>query len=243
MNGDQIGQTDDRMLYGAAASYERWLEAGPVQALVTAGTQVRYDNGRDRLFHAAQRERLAMCGGGKANPCNHTDNHILNAAAYVEADVVPHPRLHVRPGLRLDAFQWAVTDLDPGTAGDPMTTTGGRARTGIVSPKLSVELHESEQLTFFANGGYGFHSNDARAAVSTRGDGALARALGAEAGVRMKPARRARLSADVWYLHLASEQVWSGDPAAPSRRIRRAASASISRARSTPRAGWRSMRT
>jgi outer membrane receptor protein involved in Fe transport len=224
VNGDQIGQTDDRMLYGADAAYERWLEAGPVQALVTAGAQLRYDAVETSLFHAARRERLDMCFGAKANPCNHTDNHILNAAAYVEADVVPHPRLHVRPGLRFDAFQWTVTDLDPGTAGDPMTTTGGQARTGLVSPKLSVELHESEQVTFFANGGLGFHSNDARAAVATKGDGALARAIGGEVGVRMKPAERARLSADAWYLHLDSEQVWSGDnggtePSDPTRRF------------------------
>ena len=66
-------------------------------------------------------------------------------------------------------------------------------------------------MNFFINTGTGFHSNDARAAVSSRGQGALARAIGAEVGVRMKPAKTARVSADIWYLHLASEQVWSGD--------------------------------
>lgn len=209
--GDQIGQTDDRLLYGADATYERRLEAGGVQALVTAGAQVRYDDAETSLFHAAQRERLDMCFGQKANPCNHTDNHILNAALYAEADIVPAAFLHVRPGLRVDSFVWDVRDLDPGTAGDPMATTAGRASAGIASPKLSVELHESEQMTFFANGGYGFHSNDARAAVASKGQGALARAIGGELGARMKPHDRARVSADVWYLHLASEQVWSGD--------------------------------
>jgi hypothetical protein len=87
-----------------------------------------------------------------------------------------------------------------------------------------MELHESEQMTFFFNGGYGFHSNDARAAVSTKGAGALARAIGGELGVRMKPHHRARVAADAWYLHLASEQVWSGDnggtePSDPTRRF------------------------
>jgi hypothetical protein len=224
MNGDEIGQTDDRMVYGADAAYERRLDVGPVQALVTAGAQLRYDDAQTSLFHAAQRQRLDMCFGGKANPCNHTDNHILDAALYVEADVVPSARLHLRPGLRVDALRWAVRDLDPGTAGDPMTTTGGRASAVQVSPKLSAELRESEQLTFFANAGVGFHSNDARAAVASKGDGALARAIGGEVGARMKPHARARVSADVWYLHLASEQVWSGDnggtePSDPTRRF------------------------
>jgi outer membrane receptor protein involved in Fe transport len=223
-NGDQIGQTDDRFLSGADVAYERWLEAGPVQALVTGGAQIRYDDVETSLFHAAKRERLDMCFEGKANPCNHTDNHILNAALYTEADVVPSPRLHLRPGLRLDAFVWDVRDLDPGTARDPMTTTGGRASTAIVSPKLSAELHQSEEMTLFFNAGYGFHSNDARAAVSTHGAGALARAIGGEFGARMKPHARARVSADLWYLHLASEQVWSGDnggtePSDPTRRF------------------------
>lgn len=224
MNGDEIGQTDDRFLYGAETSYERWFAAGTLQALVTAGAQIRYDDVETSLFHASKRKRLGMCFGQNTNPCNHTDNQILNAAAYAEADVAPLPWLHIRPGFRVDAFTWNVADLDPETSADAMTTTAGTARTGIVSPKLSVELHESEQMTFFFNGGTGFHSNDARAAVDTKGDGALARAIGGEVGVRMKPHARGRVSADVWYLYLTSEQVWSGDnggtePSDPTRRF------------------------
>ncbi len=211
VNGDQIGQTDDRFLYGANAHYERWFETGDVQTLLAMGTQLRYDDVETDLFHATKRRRLGSCFGENANPCNHTDNQILNAAVYAEANVVPAAWLHIRPGMRIDGFAWDVRDLDRETASDAMTTTGGTARTGIVSPKLSIELHESEQISFFLNGGTGFHSNDARAAVSTDGDGALARAIGGEVGVRMKPNDRARVSADLWYLYLTSEQVWSGD--------------------------------
>jgi len=90
--------------------------------------------------------------------------------------------------------------------------------------KLSVEVHETEQVNLFANFGGGFHSNDARAAVATGGTGALARAWGGEIGARVKPAKRARFSMDWWYLWLSSEQVWSGDtggtePSAPTRRF------------------------
>ncbi|MBA3539877.1 MAG: TonB-dependent receptor, partial [Deltaproteobacteria bacterium] len=116
-----------------------------------------------------------------------------------------------RPGVRVDRFSWDVTDLAPATMNDPAMTTAGSATTAIASPKLSVELHPDDQVSFFFNSGAGFHSNDARAAVSTNGSGSLARALGTEVGVRMKPHARARVSADVWYLRLSSEQVWSGD--------------------------------
>ncbi len=222
-NGDQIGQTDDRWLFGVDATYEKWTTIGSAQALITSGVQLRSDDVETSLFHAAKRERLAMCFGESANPCNHTRNGIRTLSAYAEADVVPVAWLHVRPGLRVDGFRWDVEDLDPETTNDPMTTTAGSATAAIVSPKLSLEMHASEQVTFFANSGFGFHSNDARSAVKD-GSQALARAIGAEGGVRVKPAERARVSADVWYLHLSSEQVWSGDaggtePSDPTRRF------------------------
>lgn len=215
-NGDEIGQTDDRILFGLDAAYEKGLTIGAVQALITTGVQVRSDDVETSLFHAVKRERLETK--------NHTDNGIRNVAAYAEADLVPVEWLHVRPGLRVDGFFWRVDDLDPGTRTDPMTTTGGNATKAIVGPKLSIEAHESEQMTFFVNAGSGFHSNDARSAVDTEGKGSLARALGTEAGVRMTPHANARVSADLWYLYLTSEQVWSGDaggtsPSDPTRRF------------------------
>ncbi len=209
-NGDQIGQTDDRWLYGLTATYERALQLGQVQALLTAGVQTRADDVETSLFHTSARKRLATCFGAAMNPCNHTDNRIRNGAAYVEANIVPVDWIHVRPALRVDGFHWAVDDLDPETAREPMTTTAGDASKAIISPKLSVELHDSEQVSVFFNAGTGFHSNDARSA-SQNPAGSLARALGTEVGVRMKPDPRARVSADIWYLYLASEQVWSGD--------------------------------
>ncbi len=209
MNGDQIGQTDDRVLFGLDAAYEKGLTLGSMQALITTGVQVRSDDVETSLFHAVKRQRLETR--------NHTDNGIRNVAAYVEADLVPREWLHIRPGLRVDAFHWQVDDL-------AMTTTAGNATKAIVGPKLSVEAHQSEQMTYFFNAGSGFHSNDARSAVGTKGQGALARALGTEVGVRMKPHANARVSADLWYLYLTSEQVWSGDaggtsPSDPTRRF------------------------
>lgn len=223
-HGDQIGQTDDRLLFGLDAAYEKALTLGSMQALVTGGLQARSDDVETSLFHASARKRLDMCFGENRNPCNHTDNNIRNLAGYLEADLVPREWLHVRAGLRVDAFHWDVADLDPETSIDPMTTTGGRETRAIVGPKLSIEAHESDQMTVFVNAGSGFHSNDARSAVKSNGRGALARAIGTEAGVRMKPHENARLSADLWYLHLSSEQVWSGDaggtePSDPTRRF------------------------
>jgi hypothetical protein len=202
-HGDQIEQTDDRWLYGGSATYERAIHRDGLDALVTTGMQVRVDDVGTSLWHTAQRRRLDRCFEGM-NPCNHHDSRVINAAAFAEANVIPVSWLHVFPGLRVDGFSWNVADQ--------MTSTGAEtASRALVSPKLSAELHPTEQINFFANSGGGFHSNDARTAVATKGQGALARAWGGEVGARVKPSAATRVAMDVWYLHLSSEQVWSGD--------------------------------
>jgi outer membrane receptor protein involved in Fe transport len=220
-NGDQIEQIDDRLMAGVNGSYSRVLGTGPVQAIVTAGLQTRFDAAEAGLWHTTQQRRLADCWG-VANPCNHVDQRIMNAAAYVEADVAIKNKLHILPGVRVDGFAWEVDDLDPETD-DLMDTTAGSAQAAIVSPKLSAVLHATKRVDVFVNTGLGFHSNDARSAVATSGSGALARAIGVEAGMRIAPQRGLRASFATWYLHLASEQVWSGDnggtePSDPTRR-------------------------
>ena len=199
-HGDQIEQRDARWLYGGELRYERTFGT---RALLTAGAQLRHDIAETGLWHTESRTRLADCFGAPA-PCNHTKNRIWNVGLFSEANISALPWLHVFPGVRVDALSWNVEDLATRVLDAP-------THKAIVSPKLSVQLHATDQVNFFFNSGAGFHSNDARAAVTSAGEGALARALGAEAGVRMRPYPRARVTADIWYLHLSSEQVWSGD--------------------------------
>ena len=208
VNGDQIEQTDDRFLTGATAAYQKTLgQTGPVQALVTAGVQTRADLVDTGLWHTAKRHRVDDCFD-TMNPCNLSASTIVNLAAYSEADVALYNKLHLLPGLRVDQFIWDVEDR----AADPMSGTAmASADRAIVSPKLSAVYHASRALDVFANAGRGFHSNDARAAVAAGGDGALASAWGAEVGSRAHPTPALQASFAVWYLHLSSEQVWSGD--------------------------------
>lgn len=202
-HGDQIEQTDSRLLYGLDAAYQKTIEKDTFDALVTTGVQLRADDVETSLWHAERRERLPGCFE-QMNPCNRHDSSIRDLAAYAEANVIPTRWLHVFPGVRVDHFRWGVTDL-------VTDTMSGSASRTLVSPKLSIELHPTDQVNLFANSGAGFHSNDARAAVATGGMGALARAWGGELGARVKPTKSSRVAMDVWYLHLSSEQVWNGD--------------------------------
>ena len=208
-NGDQIEQTDDRRLYGTSATYRRLHTVLGAPALITAGAQVRADDVTASLWHDSARMRLSDCFENM-NPCNHTSGAIRNLAAYAEEDVSPTSWLQLTGGLRIDEFVWDIEDLDPETALTPMTT-GGTAQRAIVSPKLSAIVRPMERVDLFANAGFGFHSNDARSAVSTGGRGSVARAFGAETGARLRPVDGMEAAAAFWYLNLDSEQVWSGD--------------------------------
>jgi outer membrane receptor protein involved in Fe transport len=223
IHGDEIEQDDARFYYGLDVAYDKRLDLGDMDSLFTVGAQLRDDNVETGLWHAEKRVRLADCFGLGANPCNHDSDRIRDVAAYAEANVHVFPHVHVLPGVRFEQFVWDVDDLNPATRTDPSATTGGTADHAIVLPKLSVEIEATDKLDVFANAGTGFHSNDARGDVATKGNGALARALGTEAGVRTTVLPHVRFSADLWYLHLDSELVWNGDEggtdaAGPTRR-------------------------
>jgi hypothetical protein len=210
-HGDEIEQGDSRTTWGLDAAYDKHFDLAGMDTLLTVGSQFRNDDVDNGLWHDEKRVRLENCFDEGTNPCNHTLDRIREASAYVEANIHVLPHVHVLPGLRYEEFVWDVDDLDPATQNDPTSTTGGTAGSGIFLPKLSVEIEATDKLNVFVNSGEGFHSNDARSNAATHGDGALARAIGAEAGVRTTYIPHSRFSADFWYLHLASELVWSGD--------------------------------
>jgi hypothetical protein len=209
VHGDEIEQDDRRSVSGLDGYYRRPHHIGDVGAILRVGVQARGDDVNTELWHVEARQRLDDCFG-VVNPCNDTQDAIRDLGAYAEEDLAPTQRIEIQAGARLDQFAWDVDDLNVATVTTP-DTTGGTAQKMIANPKLSVIWRPTDMIDLFANSGGGFHSNDARAAVASHGDGALARALGAEVGVRVHPDARVHASADLWYLHLSSEQVWSGD--------------------------------
>ena len=211
VHGDQIEQTDARSVWGLDTAYDRHFDLGGLDTLLTVGAQLRDDNVETALWHAEKRVRLGDCFDKLTNPCNDTLDRIRDIAAYAEATIHVVPHVHVLPGVRVEQFTWDVEDRDPATRTDPAASTGGTAARAIVLPKLSVEAEATTKLTLFANAGSGFHSNDARSNAASNGRGALARALGGELGARTTLVPHARIAADLWYLHLDSELVWSGD--------------------------------
>lgn len=211
VHGDEIEQDDARTVWGLDTHYSRRFDLADMDSIVTFGAQLRNDDVDNGLWHADKRVRLDQCFDKPTNPCNHTADAIRDVGAYAEATIHLVPHVHLLPGLRFQQVTWDVTDLDPATMTDPTLSSTGSQGKVIVLPKLSVEAEVTPKLSAFANAGSGFHSNDARGIVQNAGHGALARALGAEAGVRTTMIPHGRVSADFWYLHLDSELVWNGD--------------------------------
>jgi hypothetical protein len=126
--------------------------------------------------------------------------------------------------LREDVF---VFDVNSDTA-----VNSGNKTASIFSPKLSLIFGPWANTEVYLNGGFGFHSNDARGTTITvdpkTGDPAqrvdpLVRTKGAEIGVRSTWIPGLNSTLAFWYLTLDSELLFVGDAGVtePSRASRR----------------------
>ena len=198
VNGDGIQQVDRRVMYGGDVG---WRQAGDLLGMAsaaTAGVQVRVDDIHARLGRQVKRVPTGTT----------TDSDILEAsyAPYLKLESQPLPWMRLAGGVRGDFFTFDVRNRCPTCPQQP----NGRASSGLVSPKVNLILGPWFGTEFFVNYGVGYHSNDARTAV-TGGAVPLARASGNEVGLRTKPWDRLELNTTLWALDLQSELVFVGD--------------------------------
>ena len=216
-NGDQFQQTDHRFVSGARLTHRRigrWLDR-PTQN--TVGVQFRNDNISDiGLYHTREREQLESI---------RQDSVIqTSTGAFAQNETEWTPWLRTLAGMRVDGYRFNVN------AG--IAENGGTDYAGLVSPKGGAVFGPFAKTEVYVNAGLGFHSNDARGATITvdpvTGEPAsrvtpLARATGAEIGIRTVRIPRLQMTVTAWTLGLDSELVFVGDagttaPGRPSRR-------------------------
>jgi outer membrane receptor protein involved in Fe transport len=204
-NGDQFQQTDHRFVSGARLTHRRigrWRDR-PMQN--TVGVQFRNDNISDiGLYHTRERERLDTI---------REDSVIqTSTGAFAQNETEWTRWLRTLAGVRVDGYRF---DVNAGIA-----ENGGTDYAGLVSPKASAVFGPFTKTEIYVNGGFGFHSNDARGATITvdpvTGEPAsrvtpLARATGAEVGLRTVRIPRMQMTVTAWTLGLDSELVFVGD--------------------------------
>jgi hypothetical protein len=216
VNGDQMLQHDDRLVYGFKGSKTWYTELFGFPLSNVIGAQARIDDIRDvGIFSSFERQTI----GTKQNAS------VLesNGAVYAENGIQWADKMRTVLALREDQFDFDVKDkmLNPGGScnvnSDPLGCSTGNKRASIFSPKLGIVLGPWAKTTYFMNAGDGYHSNDARG-VTRSGENPnvgpvtpLTRATSAEIGLASQPLPRWETTLDVFKLKLKSELVFSGD--------------------------------
>jgi hypothetical protein len=205
VNGDQFEQVDRRTVMGGDASHTWHSQLQGREVEHTGGIQLRNDDIPEVGLHSTvARRRLATVRNDSIKQSS-GGLYYLNSIAW-------SPWLRSLAGIRADAYRFRVDS-------DNALNSGATSAT-LVSPKLGLVLGPWSNMEYFANYGYGFHSNDARGATIAidPATGApvqrvtpLVRAKGGELGVRAAPFRGAQTSVALWRLDIASELLFVGD--------------------------------
>jgi hypothetical protein len=216
VNGDQMLQHDDRVVYGLKASQTWFVDLSGFPMTNVIGVQARVDDIRDvGIFPTFERQVIGTTQNAGVLESN--------GALYAENSIQWLPHLHSTVGLREDQFDFDVTDKmrsGDGTCNlgsDPLGCVTGDKRASIFSPKLGIVLGPWAETTYFLNVGDGYHSNDARGVTrSGQNPGQLpvtplTRATSAEIGVATQIVPNLESRLDVFQLKLKSELVFDGD--------------------------------
>ncbi len=217
-HGDQFEQEDRRNVLGGRVTHTRLNTWGGRAAESMFGAQVRFDRiGSVGLYHTMARRRLSTTRSDRVGQ--------RSVGLFAQHEFQLSPVVRTAVGLRGDIFNFDVEGDDP--------LNSGTKASGLVSPKASVVLGPFRGTELYVNTGAGFHSNDARGATTTRDPRTglavdpttpLARAIGAEFGVRTVRIPKVQTTLAVWTLGIDSELLFIGDAGTteatrPSRRI------------------------
>jgi outer membrane receptor protein involved in Fe transport len=205
LNGDQFRQADRRFVSGAKVSHRRAGEWAGRAVQNTVALQIRNDAiSNVGLHHTVRRQPLETTREDRVQQ--------TSLGAYAQNDTAWAPWLRTLAGVRIDGYRFDVT------AGAPANS--GTDYAALASPKVGAVIGPFDGTEFYVNAGFGFHSNDARGATITvdpaTGAAAdqvtpLARARGAEVGLRSVRIPRLQTSLSLWTLGLDSELIFIGD--------------------------------
>ena len=216
-DGDQFAQPDDRTdtTLSAIHSWRGKLFGHDTES--TIGLQFQRDDVVNGLQSTKARQLLSVT----------RRDHIIETSvgAYFENTTRWDGKFRTVLGVREDYYNFDVTSLQPANTGNVTST--------LPSPKLSLIFGPWAKTEFYANAGFGFHSNDARGTTNhvdpKSGDPAdpvpgLVRSKAVEVGVRSEIISHLQTTLAVYGLDFNSELIFQGDagtttPGRPSRRI------------------------
>jgi outer membrane receptor protein involved in Fe transport len=196
VNGDQFEQAERRRKLGGEIAAVWPLTAFDAEHQITAGVQLRNDRlSPVGLYRSVQRARTSTTREDRVNQSH--------SGAFAELYTDWAPWLRSTVGLRADHAQFKVSNASGVRA---------KASDNLVSPKFTMALGPWSKTEFFASGGTGFHSNDARGTVDPAAPvPGLVKSRGFELGARTQAINGLQSSLSLWRLNFDSELVYIGD--------------------------------
>jgi hypothetical protein len=210
VNGDQFEQADRRDVFGFEARAARQLATGGMPADMSGGLQLRQDRIEPvGLYLTANRKRLSTVRQDNVKQ--------TQTGLWGELALQPTAQLRAVFGLRADHQSVAVAS--------DLAANSGKANDALVSPKFSLvhtlPMSGGSKVQTFFNAGRGFHSNDARGAVTwvdpASGDAVepvtlLVPARGLDVGARyVNGSGSVQTALSLWRLDIDSELLFVGD--------------------------------
>jgi outer membrane cobalamin receptor len=223
VRGDQFEQKDRRWVTGLDARHTILSEWFGRKVENTFGVQVRNDWINNGLYQTEDRVRVDKTDSftGTTLPATTEADRFTDTQVgfYAENKTQWAEKFRTVAALRGDLEYFDVTSL-------VTTANSGTASKLLPSPKLSLIFGPWSNTEFYAQGGFGFHSNDGRGATQTvepvSADNpypntpsskipALIPTKGGEIGVRTLALPHLQSTVSLWYLHSASELQQDGD--------------------------------
>jgi TonB dependent receptor/Carboxypeptidase regulatory-like domain/TonB-dependent Receptor Plug Domain len=218
VNGDQFEQFEERWTTGAKLTHRRMWHLGSKSTESAFGAEIRNDSvgGPLALYATRETERIATIRADDVDQ--------FSAGMFANSEIEWNRSVRTTVGLRGDVYNWNVRSDNP--------LNSGEETAGILSPKVSTVFGPWKSSEFYANWGWGFHSNSGLGVVlqvdpvtgdPTTPSPAFARSKGAEFGFRNVAVRKLQTTATFWYLDFDSELIYVGDSGSteegpPSRR-------------------------
>ncbi|MGB7265115.1 MAG: TonB-dependent receptor, partial [Terracidiphilus sp.] len=237
IKGDQFEQQDRRWVAGLDAQHTIFGQWYGRKVENTFGLQVRNDWVHNGLYRTEDRMRVDKADvldpyTGEPNgylPADTDLNRFTDTlvSVYAENKIQWTEKFRWDLGLRADDAKYIVTSLTPMEQGvDFAVANSGSATKFLPEPKLSLIFGPWSNMEFYAQGGFSFHSNDARGSTQriepispdnpypntpSTPISPLVQTKGGELGVRTAAVPHLQSTLSLWYLRSNSELQQDGD--------------------------------
>ena len=216
--GDQIHQFEHRVQTGGNIEHTRYHKLFGFDMDNTVGFQLRHDEIMGLgLDHTVNRQYFSTVSNSNISE--------TTAGIYLKNQTFWHEKVRTIAGLRGDIIHNDVTVLDTATH-DPGVNAANSGNRGqaLASPKLSLIFGPWFDTEYFINGGFGYHSNDARGTTLQRDPNngnildsnaakisPMAQSRGGETGIRSNFINGLNSTLALWWLESNQELVFTGD--------------------------------